>query len=439
MTDSTNADQDAVDEPDRTETADDPLCDAETVIAAFGGVRPMASRLGIAATTIQGWKSRGKIPENRRQAVFEAAQADDLDLVSAQDSVASQEGPPEPATEMEAVADTPSSATEAPRQTSGVGPAWLALIVAIIAVVGLLTYPQWSPLIHGIQQAEVPRDVIERLEALERRPRSPDLTGRIAAAERTLDALQRREPVASQPDLAPQLRALSIRVDALTQALETARSEGRAADDGSAATLSKLQEAVDALSQKIDEAVVDTAQTSARKSSVIVAVGALEVALGDGLPYAYALASVERLAKTDDADYVQSVAALQAHAETGIPTRSQLASRLDALIEARGKPVWTAQTDSWSDRVLRKIDAVISIRRIAEGAGAAGNLRRARAALSANDLKGAADALRAAEGAAGHWARDATRRIAADQAISKLRLWALKALDAAATEKPATQ
>ena len=54
-------------------------------------------------------------------------------------------------------------------------------------------------------------------------------------------------------------------------------------------------------------------------------------------------------------------------------------------------------------------------------------------------MKGAADALQAAEGVAGEWARDATRRVVADQAISKLRLWALKALDAAAPEKPATQ
>ena len=57
---------------------DDPLRDAETVISAFGGVRPMASRLGIAATTIQGWKSRKNIPENRRQMVLEAVQADGL-------------------------------------------------------------------------------------------------------------------------------------------------------------------------------------------------------------------------------------------------------------------------------------------------------------------------------------------------------------------------
>ena len=236
-----------------------------------------------------------------------------------------------------------------------------------------------------------------------------------------------------------QLRAFSDRIDTLTAALETARSEGQAADDGSAATLLELRGAVEALSQKVDQAVVDNAQTSARKSSIIVAVGALEVALGDGLPYGYALASVQRLAKTDDKDYAESVAILQTHASTGIPTRSQLASRLDTLIAARGEPVWTAETDSWTDRVLRKIDAVVSIRRLDDDAGTARTLRQARKALANNDLKGAAETLKGAGGPAGDWAHDAAQRVAADQALSRLRHWSLKALDAAATEKPVTQ
>ena len=44
-----------------------------------------------------------------------------------------------------------------------------------------------------------------------------------------------------------------------------------------------------------------------------------------------------------------------------------------------------------------------------------------------------------AAGAAGNWARDARRRIAADQAFSKLRLWAIKALDAPAKASSTAQ
>lgn len=38
---------------------------ADQVIDLFGGLRPMASKLGIPVTTVQGWKKRGVIPANR--------------------------------------------------------------------------------------------------------------------------------------------------------------------------------------------------------------------------------------------------------------------------------------------------------------------------------------------------------------------------------------
>lgn len=442
MTEKTDADREAPGETDEVAAPDDPMLDAEKVIAAFGGVRPMASRLGMAATTIQGWKSRGNIPDNRQQSVREAAEADGIDLAGLQQDAAIVDDalPEEEPTAEEAPTIVPTSVPAAERsQSASSGAAWVALIIAVIVGIALLTQPQWSPFLHGAPQAEIPGALVDRIARLEGRPKVPDLTQRVAAAERGLNDLQARDPGTPGPDLTPQLRALATRVDALTQALDRARLDGRAADDGRAAELSELQSAVEALSAKLDQAVVDTAQTSARKSSVIVAVGALEVALGDGLPYGHALASVERLAETDDAAFAKSLATLKAQAADGIPTRSQLASRLDQLIAARGKPLWKADTDSWTDRVLRKVDAVIAVRRIDDGAGPVDTLRRARKALAANDLKGAAGALKGAAGAGGDWARDAQRRIDADQALSTLRLWALKALEAPANEKSSAQ
>ena len=45
----------------------------DRVIAAFGGIRPLANRLGITASTVQGWKKRGFIPDTRTEAVLAAA------------------------------------------------------------------------------------------------------------------------------------------------------------------------------------------------------------------------------------------------------------------------------------------------------------------------------------------------------------------------------
>ena len=60
----------------------EPLVDfsTEDLIRQFGGIRPMAAKLSVPVTTVQGWKSRGRIPMNRRQAILEAARSHNIDL-----------------------------------------------------------------------------------------------------------------------------------------------------------------------------------------------------------------------------------------------------------------------------------------------------------------------------------------------------------------------
>lgn len=53
---------------------------AERIIARFGGIRPMAAKLGVAVSTVQGWKIRGHIPPARRSQIETAAQEQGLEL-----------------------------------------------------------------------------------------------------------------------------------------------------------------------------------------------------------------------------------------------------------------------------------------------------------------------------------------------------------------------
>lgn len=53
---------------------------AEEVIERFGGIRPMAKKIDVAVTTVQGWKKRGVIPANRREVIIEAAQTHGVEL-----------------------------------------------------------------------------------------------------------------------------------------------------------------------------------------------------------------------------------------------------------------------------------------------------------------------------------------------------------------------
>lgn len=53
---------------------------AEQVIEAFGGIRPMAKKVDVAVTTVQGWKKRNVIPATRLEAILAAAQEHNVDL-----------------------------------------------------------------------------------------------------------------------------------------------------------------------------------------------------------------------------------------------------------------------------------------------------------------------------------------------------------------------
>ncbi|MCY4066793.1 MAG: hypothetical protein OXF57_10570, partial [Rhodospirillaceae bacterium] len=57
--------------------------DAARIIEALGGIRPMAKKLGLAVTTVQGWKERNAIPIRRLDEIRAAAVREGIDLAAA--------------------------------------------------------------------------------------------------------------------------------------------------------------------------------------------------------------------------------------------------------------------------------------------------------------------------------------------------------------------
>ncbi len=53
---------------------------AEGIIERFGGIRPMATKINVPVTTVQGWKKRNVIPGNRRDEILQAAKQLGVDL-----------------------------------------------------------------------------------------------------------------------------------------------------------------------------------------------------------------------------------------------------------------------------------------------------------------------------------------------------------------------
>ena len=53
---------------------------AQDIIEAFGGIRPMANKINVAVSTIQGWKKRDVIPVSRKSVILSAANEHNVDL-----------------------------------------------------------------------------------------------------------------------------------------------------------------------------------------------------------------------------------------------------------------------------------------------------------------------------------------------------------------------
>lgn len=58
----------------------DIIKNAGEIIERFGGIRPMAGKMNVPVTTVQGWKKRDAIPLNRYQDILSAARAHQIDL-----------------------------------------------------------------------------------------------------------------------------------------------------------------------------------------------------------------------------------------------------------------------------------------------------------------------------------------------------------------------
>lgn len=63
-----------------SKTSNKPIDNAEEVIERFGGIRPLAHKIDVPVTTVQGWKKRNKIPAGRRMKIMEAAEEFNIDI-----------------------------------------------------------------------------------------------------------------------------------------------------------------------------------------------------------------------------------------------------------------------------------------------------------------------------------------------------------------------
>ena len=436
-----------------SETGDDLLAagNAEAVVARFGGIRPMATKLGIPVTTVQGWRGRGHIPDNRVDEIRRAAAEHGVDLMPGDEKAPTDEPQPETsavpasvsdkreesATEPETSAE-PAVATAAPAETSasagGPGVAWAALILAVVALAAVASYRYWGPAV-GVA-TDTPDALIARVDALETEAsaakgmgtRLDQLDGKLATLSKEVAA----RPAATPGD-AKALEGVTAEVDTLRSSIDSlstavARLQADLKSTAAAqkdATVS-VQDAVSALKTTLADVesrlkAIETRPpaTGEKIAAMAVSAGQLETAVDTGKPYTGPLASMRALAK-DDAPIASALAKLDSGAATGVPTLAALSRDFADIAPGLMPAPAPEQAAGWTETLRNKALSLVNMRPIGEG-GDSSPVTRAERALARDDLAAAVAAVGGLDGPAVAWREKAQRRLDADAALAEVR------------------
>jgi hypothetical protein len=428
---------------------------AHKVIEAFGGIRPMAQKLGVAASTVQGWKERGVIPPARHERILELAKADKLNLDAG--TVASSAQMPDDPTEdsagpkasdakagdskdKEAAAPQAKASSAIPKSSSqtaapqasaparqgsdswGVPMALGALVLLVGIGIAVVAREIWLPLV--------------------------DEDDAVASAE--VEALQRRvASLESRPNASEQIGALSQRITAIGEKADQALSLGSGAVSESAIAalqaeidrqLAERGESLDQIIARLDRVeshqVVRPVSTS--DLALTLSLGSLREQIFTGQPFAETLEAA-LLAARPRPDVEAALQPLGESADTGVLRLV----RLQESFRAASRDIVAAAAGEGEENALlagikRRLSQVVTVRPSTENAAEGSPelaVGLAEDALAAGNLGDALDALsglpESAAAAAEPWLTEARRRYEAEQAVEEATRAFLSALQAA--------
>jgi hypothetical protein len=429
MGDDTKPAGEGLDDSSKPSNGGDETPPALRVIGAFGGIRPMANKLDVPVSTVQGWKERGVIPESRHDEIRAAATAHDVALDDA-DLDASAEVPPEahpeaPAeteTGTEAAAETvatlaqpwapaaaetdeesqesqesaaedeppavahPIAAAAQQGGRSGWVPGFVlgALVFAIGAGGAVLTKDIWAPAgqtagtggTDGGADGGANGAVSEQLAALDGRlatieaqPAAASLPENLATA----DDLRRVEGeiaalsggADATANLAAELKDLDARLAAMGDSA-TAGAEAATATATALGGLSGEVAAIEASLEEIRAAIDDLKARNADQDALLwSAVGALRDAMRYAGPFSAQLADVSRLAG-ERAEFLEALAELKPLAASGVASLGELQREFPATAREIVAAGYGDGDDGVLGDVLNRVSQVVTVRPVGE-------------------------------------------------------------------------
>ncbi len=243
--------------------------------------------------------------------------------------------------------------------------------------------PETAPGAPAPQNEAALNDLSTRLSALEEQVRTT--TQNAANVAGTTQDLDRR--IADQDRRFTEQQQRLAQVDGRFNEVERRFTESDRRFTDTDRRFSEQEQRLAALSQQVAENG-RTAEAAGQTGAKVVLAGRLNEALSSGEPYAEVLDGI-RKAGADAA----RIAPLEPFAGQGAPTPAKLAESFEPLEtkilrESRGP------ADSWTDRLLRMADRVVTVRPVNEQdtAGVSGLVARIRQALERDDVVDAAAA-----------------------------------------------
>jgi uroporphyrinogen-III synthase len=368
--------------------------------------------------------------------------------------------PDEPGFVLGSPGATRPSALSAPRRGRR---SWAGIAAVLLLVIGAAaTAPQWLPLIAPLWRRTadttrppgraVPPPSVDipppgpaataesKPEPSEAAAEAEPPTQRLDRLEAAFDAL-RVNAASSAPK--GSVTALQTQMAELSQQIDTLNARPAADPQAVEALLTETKRLAAAMAQLSDrlfpiEARVNLKVAAIRNDrSLVLAAGQIRDALAGSAPFAAPVAVIRAVAP-DDAELAQPLTVLEAHAQTGVPSRVLLAQELAALPGKLAEPAPLPPDSGIWARIADRLSRQVKIRRVDDGSGALPPgpdrlVAEAAQALSAGDLAGAVQILRGLEGEGAvtvkPWLDAAQARLDCEQAALALEAAATRRLD----------
>ena len=438
-------------------TETDGLKNVDVLINRFGGMRPMARKMDVAVSTIQGWKKRDHIPSERVDDVVAAARANHVSLegIKIPDMANQNERQSEKVTEEAPLKASSASAntayvssTSPTRPQYTINPAKIraqAVRRSVFTTLGVLAVLGGMGYVLFGQEVEQVRELAHNQEAVQQRFNSLETTMTnglnalgvqvdTAMTALGLEQGQAGEVIYNKPQTVMQrIEALEARFGGVSGDFDlgqlmtkfqsmTLSAEGQTEMQNALADLKNIvlsmqgemgelntsleqaQQDNDALSRSLE----NVSQKDLGAAAMLLALTQMRTSLDRSEPFADDLAMLKKLAGEDNPELQASIDRLAPYAESGVLTPEGLSEELRGLSSDIAAAKLRGENVSIKDKIMARLSQILSINK--DGQPVMGTedqkiVAAAQAALDRGDVRTAMQALNKLDGQAAQTAQ----------------------------------